>query len=279
MITAAVGYGLQDHLCWLYEDEPAWVQAAVSYLAEGAQAHDQLLYVADKPEGELVADLVDLPGRDAMLASGQLRVVPLRDVYGSMDVFEAARQIESYRAQGQAAVEAGYRGLRLAAEASPLVATPEDARYFAGYELLVDAAIAECPISAMCGYCRSLVGPDAARVLSFVHPLRHDVEHAPVGSLHAGDGGRWHLEGEIDLTSHDALEIGLSALPAQTDLHLDLSDLGFIDLGGAQALAGLGRQLAPTRRLVLHEPPAVLERVLGLAWPDAPGLELAVGPR
>lgn len=271
------GYGPNDHLCWVHESESAWVDTAVSYLDEGARGQDQLLYVADKREPELVDDLRDLSGRDAMLESGQLRVVPLGEVYGATDSFDEARQVHTYHELAQAARQAGYRGLRLAAEASSMARTSEAAQRFTRYELMVDAAIAESPLSAMCGYSRHLLDDDAVRTLSFVHPIRHDAKRPVKGSLHAGGDGHWRLDGEIDVATWEALGIGLSALADGADVHLDLEDLTFIDVGGVRALARVARALAPEGRLILHEPPDTLRRMLELAWPDAPGIEVAEG--
>lgn len=125
VVEAPVGYEPRDHLCWVYDHEPAWIDTAVRYLAEGARGNDQILYVADKPDGALVDDLAGLPFRDSMLHSGQLEVLCLGDAYNATRGLVAIDQIAYYRSRTAAVTDAGCRGSRLACEASSLAATPQ----------------------------------------------------------------------------------------------------------------------------------------------------------
>jgi ABC-type transporter Mla MlaB component len=267
-----VGYQPQDHLCWVYRDDRDWIDTASRYLAEGAGANDQLLYVANKPEPALIDDLATLPQRDAMLESGQLQVLPLLHCYPPMgDPADDRVQTDAYRIRAQAAADAGYRALRLAADASGLVSTVDRARRFAAYELLVDSMIAQSPMTALCGYGAQHIAPASARVLSFVHPTCNHGDHRPRASLHAGDGGRWRLTGELDIASIDELELALAAIPTDHDVDLALDGLEFIDVAGTRALISLARRLKPDHRLIVHEPPNVLRRLLELGWPELDG--------
>jgi anti-anti-sigma regulatory factor len=81
--------------------------------------------------------------------------------------------------------------------------------------------------------------------------------------------------GEADLSGRRALESALDGIPAEPgDVHLDLAELTFIDAGGVTLLVKKARQLGPGRRLVLHDPPRVLRRILGLLWGEPPEIEL-----
>lgn len=267
-----VGYAPRDHLCWVYRDEPDWVDAASRFLAEGAAGNDQLLYVADKSASALIDDLAELPGRDAMLESGQLQVLPLFDCYPVMDddAMAGGMQTEAYRTRAQAAADAGFRALRLAADASGLASTPGMAHRFAAYELLVDSMIAHSPMTALCGYGTQRVGPAAARMLSFVHPSCNRGDHRPRASLHADEDGHWRLTGELDVAGLENLELALSAVPVEREVHLRGDALEFIDLAGVRALISLARRLRPDNRLIVHQPPHVLSRLLELGWPELP---------
>ena len=110
-------------------------------------------------------------------------------------------------------------------------------------------------------------------MLHFVHPTRRG-DGVPRGALHAAGDGRWRLGGEVDLTTAEALEVALSALPVGQELHLDLAELAFIDVRGTRTLVAAAARLAPEHRLVLHDPPAGLQRILEVCWPDAAGLEV-----
>ena len=78
------------------------------------------------------------------------------------------------------------------------------------------------------------------------------------------------LAGEVDLTNCDQLRRALAALPADdiTAVHLDVSGLCFIDVAGTRELIAL-MQSHPRLRLILHNPPASLRRIIALLWPGA----------
>lgn len=272
-LTTPVGHQPHDHLCWAYEEQGTWCDVAVPYLHDGAAARDRVLYVAGGTEDDLADDLAALPERDAMLASGQLRVRPVAAAFGPEAEFSATRQVASFRDEARTAVRDGYRGLRLAVEASELADGPDAARGLAGYELLLDTMIATAPMSSLCGYRRSRVAPGVADLLCFVHPLRHSGIPALDGAgLFAARNGRWRLCGAQDLVNQEALDAALAALPVTRDVHLELDGLEFIGAAGIRALAALAARLAPAHRLVLHDPPPLVARVLRAGWADAPGL-------
>lgn len=258
----------------------SWQAAAVDYLAEGAAAGDRLLYVADKPETGLVADLAGLADRDGMLDSRQLRLASTADVYGPTAQFHVATQVAAFAGQASAATGSGYRGFRLASEATSLVSGAARILDSAAYELAVDEMIATNGMSAMCGYDRRTAA-EALPALALVHPLRHAADETDAPGLYFDpDQGRWHLAGEIDLAVDCVLRSALAWLvrvtPGQADLHLDLRAVEFIDVRGVHALIAVADELAPSRHLVLHDVPAVLRRILDLAWTgSASGVEIA----
>lgn len=81
--------------------------------------------------------------------------------------------------------------------------------------------------------------------------------------------------GEIDLATHGAWRAALAALPAVSgDVHLELSELRFIDTHGTALLVDATRRLDGRQRFVLHTPPPLLPRILGLLWPHVSGIEV-----
>lgn len=83
------------------------------------------------------------------------------------------------------------------------------------------------------------------------------------------DGQRVRIAGEVDMSTLHRLRAGLSGLPPACGevLHLHLAGLRFIDVAGARELVLLAQRRA--RRLVLHDPPRTLRRLIFLIWPDA----------
>ena len=273
-LDRSVGRAAHDHVCWVHDGGDDWVDVVTPYLHEGAEAGEALFYIADKDPSSLCDDLADLPGRDAMLASGQLRVAPTREAYGPIESYRIDRQISTYRAAGQQAVRDGYRGLRLAAEVSTMVATPAGTRTFARYELLLDEMLTCSPLVVLCGYDRHRLDTASTATLCFVHPLRHPAAPSGHDGMYAGSGG-WHLSGELDLRTLDPLEVALSALPTSGDVHLRLDELRYCDAASIRALILQADRMQPTGRLVVHNPPELFVRALEVGWPgEIPGLEV-----
>ncbi|NUP67380.1 MAG: STAS domain-containing protein [Nonomuraea sp.] len=97
---------------------------------------------------------------------------------------------------------------------------------------------------------------DPADVLPMVHPfglrVRGEIDHA----------GRPALARALAW----ALRIG------ETDIHLDLSELTFIDAGGLRLILSTAADLPPPRRLILqHASPSVRELLALLGWRLGPG--------
>ena len=88
----------------------------------------------------------------------------------------------------------------------------------------------------------------------------------------------WRLIGEVDLSTLGLLTAVLeSGIGGTGDLHLDLSELAFIDIVGVTALVNAAWRLHPGRRLVLRRVPPLLRRIVQVAWGRVPGLELVEG--
>ncbi|WP_151773072.1 STAS domain-containing protein [Streptomyces abyssomicinicus] len=98
--------------------------------------------------------------------------------------------------------------------------------------------------------------------------------HLAVRPLPEGRGVT--LAGEVGLATRavwtdvlaEAVEGGRSAYV------LELSEVAFVDVAGAEALAAAARRLETGRRIVLHDPPRTLSRVLEMYWPGLPGIEV-----
>ncbi|MBO0775422.1 MAG: STAS domain-containing protein [Actinobacteria bacterium] len=83
------------------------------------------------------------------------------------------------------------------------------------------------------------------------------------------------LAGDVDLSNHEQLHSALAALAcAHGTIHLELSRLRFIDVAGTRELGALA-QADQRRRLILHDPPGTLRRILALLWPGS-NLEIRI---
>ncbi|MEU1549690.1 STAS domain-containing protein [Nocardia sp. NPDC005745] len=108
-----------------------------------------------------------------------------------------------------------------------------------------------------------------ARRAAISHPstLRTSRTSSPFGLRCAG---------AVDFTTRDAWRSALAELTAaKREAHLDLSALTFIDVHGTSILVEAAASRAPQApRIVLHRPPPMMLRILGVFWPSLPTIEV-----
>src|SRR5499427_10512375 len=77
------------------------------------------------------------------------------------------------------------------------------------------------------------------------------------------------IVGEVDISNHDQFRRALAPVFAAgiIAVHLDVSGLGFIDVAGTRELIALMKS-HPHLRLILHNPPESLRRIVAEFWPD-----------
>jgi len=256
-----------DHLCWIYDDRASWRGAVTTYLLDGVKLGERLLYLGDAPMG----DLSDLPGHDDLVASGQLVAMSIDEPDRPHGRFDPGLRLDSFRRLVADAGRDGYEGLRLAADATSHLGV-EPSRLLA-FELMFDELVAGAPLVAMCGFAGGRISAGVENMLCFAHPLCRRFGLDTGVHLFADGSGGWRLTGGVDLTHATHLATALAALPGQGDMHLRLDGLRFCDAAATRALVAAAARLHPAARLVLHDVPPLMRRVLSVGWPgDNPGL-------
>jgi len=231
-------------------DEPAMFAAeARAFLAEGITAGERIWYVAAaRPH----------------TTSDQVHFVELAAAYPSGVVFDPQAQVAAYSAATREALAAGYTGLRVVADATPLVRTPEQLAAFTRYEHLVDRWMCAHPFSAMCAYDRERLAEDTVEQLACLHV---DSNTGVPFRLHADRSGRGGatLTGELDLATAGlfsaALDvIDLPALNGEVVVHA--AGLDFIDHLSLRRLHEYGSRRGVT--VVLRSAGSAAGRLIGL---------------
>ncbi|MCW3839061.1 MEDS domain-containing protein [Micromonospora yasonensis] len=225
--TPATAYG---HVCLAYDD-PAGLDAwAVGYLAAGLAAGERVALIAPGAPDELARRLDRLPGRDAALRQGALRLLSVAQMYRSGGVVDPQAQVRVYDAATEEALAAGYTGLRVVAEATTLVRTAAQRDTFARYEHLMDHYIRRRPLSVTCAYDRRELGGPAIAELACLHP---ETNAEVLFRLHAATGETVvALGGELDPSNDRLFAAALDrADPRGVDgrLLVDATGLRFVD--------------------------------------------------
>ncbi len=269
-LDAPTGLRPGDHVCWTFADTADFSAAVLPFLDEGRRLGEQLLLVgASRPE--LLQALAPLPGRDEMLASGQLEVRGTADVYASGGELSPAEQVADYRGLVDAALARGRTGLRVAADVTPLVRDGvEGRRRLHVYEQLADELMGTVTMTALCLYEASL-GAEVLGPVTLLHPDQHSGGEEPLAHL-SGRGPSLSLHGEVDVTQADGLSRALVDVACGTpgEVVLDLSDLRFLDVAGARALARAAQVLRGADvHLRLVRAPRIVARCLALFGLDS----------
>ncbi|MFG2064111.1 MEDS domain-containing protein [Micromonospora sp. NPDC048871] len=268
MIEQARGYG---HLCWAYDDPAEFTTRAEDFLRAGLAAGERVWYVVpDSPvpvrdrwrELDLFADA---------LPAGAAEVLTLDATYSGPAVVDPAGQVAAYQSAIQAALDDGYRGLRVAADCTGLVRTPAQREAFARYEQRVNRMMPGAAFHAMCGYHRPTLGDRATAELACLHP-EHNLADL-LFRLYAPTTHQGHavLAGELDPANHDLFREALERTelrPVDGELTLDARGLRFLDHRTLVHLSEYARQWEA--RLVLRGSPAGTARLVALL--DLPGL-------
>ena len=248
-VDDVAGLGAHDHVCWPFHDRDDFLTQAAAFLRDGIELGQRPLYVGR--DAAAAADLGDLLDVD---------VVTTREMYGVGYVADPSVQVEEYAAATEAALAAGFTGLRVAADATDLVRTPEQRDAFIRYEHLVDRRMRSMPFSAMCAYDVGELGPDAVSELACMHPVSRT--GAVPFRLHASSEAGQHasIAGEVDGMCDGLFAAALRRLPVASDgpVVLDASRLEFVD---HRALLALGRL---SSGVVLRDAPRLAARQVAL---------------
>lgn len=242
---------LGAHACRPFRDEGDFHADASAFLGEGDCRGERLVYVADGDLDALRRHLADLDVA-RLEDEGRLTLQPVLDLYAPDGAVDPAAQVQRYRRLVADALADGFTGLRVAADATALVATDESHRRFLEYELAVDRFMASAPMAAMCAYDVGALGSRVGELCA-VHPARRGGDDIDVG-LHAyHDGRRLCLSGEIDVGTIRVLEAVAAVIEAGVDdpVVVDMRGLTFVDVHGLarldRAAAALGEAGASLR--------------------------------
>ena len=236
-IDSPEGLGVCDHVCWAYESDDELREVALEWLDDGWWLSQRMVYTADKPRAELMADIAPIGDVEDMIATGQLIVAPTSELYDVSTPLDAQRQLAVYAAAVDDARAAGFDGMRVVADITSLITDPSRRPAHVRWEHAADRWMSQGnPLAALCAYDRRIVdGPDVHDICA-VHPLvNHNGVNVPFHLYGAGE--TLALDGEVDAFGAQRLERLLAAAVPADGALVDLGEIDFIDHNAALALA------------------------------------------
>ncbi|MFI0404671.1 MEDS domain-containing protein [Actinomadura sp. 3N508] len=252
------------------------------FVQEGLQTNEKVVYVTDAPPERLPGlgerHRIDV---DAYRRTGQLRVISRQeaclDRYGG---FAPAMMVDTLGHEVDQAFDQGFRAVRITTDYSWLLTEPgSDLGQMLGCEHRVGDAVspstmamAICQIDQHACPREELIAlRDTHEVLVEVNPEFDDGILKIVRTFEP-DGLR--VEGELDAARHAVFAEQLTQVSKERRrVHLDLSRLAFIDLGGLHLMARHATVLPASEPLVLDRLAPSVESVIEMVgWHRLPGL-------
>ena len=236
-------------------------EAIIAYLADGRRLGQRLIYVGGESEEELHEHLESLPGRDRLIRDGALQILSLPAIYELGEPIDPDAQLAVYAGATEEALKEGYTGLRVGAEVTALVSSPETWEAHTRWESVADRYMASNPLGALCCYDTRQVPRHVVSDLACVHPAAVDPEGLSPFHLYApGAKNSLMLHGEVDYFCADDLDRLLAlATAGEEKTVLDLSAVRFVDHHALMRLAD--RTGEPYGGLELINVPAQAKRL------------------
>lgn len=135
------------------------------FFAEGAARDERLMLVVDDPVRE------HWPTQ--LLERGALLLVSVGETYGSDRIVDPVDQRRVFASCLDEARAEGFSGLRVAADNTSLVGTPERLRSWLAWEAVADRFLAENPVTGLCAFDRRRLERDTIDEVIGVHRVVH----------------------------------------------------------------------------------------------------------
>jgi anti-anti-sigma regulatory factor len=258
------------------------------FLREGLLTGEKVVYVTDVPAERLpglgpeTGDEIDIA--EAVRARGLLVVSrdACRDRGGA---FVPAMMLDAIAREVEEAFDQGFRAVRITTDYSPLLREAgSDLGRMLGCEHQVGDTVSPSTMAmAICQIDRRACPPGQLTALRDTHEVLVEVnpefDDGVLKIVRTFEPAGLRIEGELDAARHTVLAETLMQVGAQRgSVHLDLSQLGFIDLGGLNLLARHAVRLPADGSLVLdHLRPNVENLITTVGWHRLPGIARGAG--
>jgi anti-anti-sigma regulatory factor len=274
-----------DHAWFSYSSEEEQEHVVGAFLRGGLMAADKVIYITDSEPRDLpgLRARADLDPRD-YLRTGQLALLPRAEACLTAGVFDPGRMVASLEDVLARAERDRFRGVRVTADMTWAIRQRSGHGRVLDCEAGLDAAIAPSTTAmAICQIDRRSCTYDELTALKETHEVLvgadPDFDDGVLTITRTFEPRGLRLKGELDGARHTVFAEALYAVVAQGgDIHLDVSDLRFIDLGALSMMAGAAMRMAAHGSLFLDDPsPDLTEVVQLVGGPMLPWLKIGKG--
>lgn len=250
--SSAVGrVDLGDHVCApggsAYDQASGLVEYALAGVRSGQRV---LLYTDNPPPLEVTTTLLRrMSDADQVLSREQVVIKASRDRYRQGNRLESGAMVANLRSEVDAALRAGYSGLRIADDLTWTGPDTVDLEALLDYESRANSEFAGGGLLGVCRYDPRRYPPEQWQQVAAVHPVTMGEDGAPSAHMSGRrTRGGLRLHGETDLTNHRAFTTLVETALPLPDCVIDATGLSFIDAAGTGALIrlALARRDRPT---------------------------------
>lgn len=277
--------GSGDHSCMVTTDSEARWEVLTAYTHNGLARDEQVMLIldpSDLSDDDAVARLDGGGGRvTAAVREGQLGLSRNLDVYVPDGKLSKVRMLRTMNTAREAALGAGYVGVRAAADMSWARRAGVSDDQVLDYEAFMADLFVDPRFVGLCWYDQLTCSDHLVAATLNVHPLQVMERLDTLEVTSTTDGAR--AAGRVEKGNRESLAAGLrnalasrsaggSVVPARFEL--DLTDLLFIETHYAGQLIEFVAALLPDDRVVVRCG-STLEAILrGLGADDVPQLEI-----
>ena len=161
------------HLCQLYETEAEYKAITATFIAQGLRKGEKVIYAIEAHPADVVLSCLreaDV-NVEAVLASGQLTLVPAHNIYTPNEIFNPDTMLQLINTALQDALDEGYTGLRALGEMSWVFHTAAGAEHLLEYEARLNELFASGKLALLCQYDRRRFGPATLLGALRTHPV------------------------------------------------------------------------------------------------------------
>lgn len=161
-----------EHFCCIYQTEAEHRLLITAYLRSGLEQGQKIIYITDTHSPDTILGYLRDDGLEVepFLESGQLAFKDAFETYLRDGEFDPERMLEQIRQDTQAALEEGFRALRMTGEMTWLLRGLPGSDRVLEYESRLNAALHDRACMAICQFDRRMFEPELLLGIIAVHP-------------------------------------------------------------------------------------------------------------
>lgn len=256
------GVGSFRHLGCTFYDRAEFHARAAAYIADGISDNHWIEFVGTGSREQLRTELTTLPGIGDRLDAAGVGVTPATELYAvvaGIDVVDPQLAVDAWMAAMNKAIDAGYTGFRVVADATALARRPEQRKALSRFEFLLGRNMARLPFSALCAYDGSELATDVDELMCLHPEVDSD---APGFGLYPQPGVAFALTGELDAANDELYLTALRrvwSLVADDPVIIDTQRLTFVSHQQLYTLDHYAR--TESRRMILRADHGIITRL------------------